>query len=83
MPIFEDIELFKVFRDFDDNANGFLETEEFVKCMESFKALDLSKEEILNLVLTSDCDGNGRIDYQEFMKHVHDFVKLIKFHGAL
>ena len=36
VPEYEDIELFKVFRDYDDNVNGFLETEEFVKCMQSF-----------------------------------------------
>lgn len=63
IPEYEDIELFKVFRDFDDNVNGFLETMEFVKCLESFKELDLSVEEQINVVITADVNGDGRIDY--------------------
>ena len=41
MPKFEDLELFKVFRDFDEDSKGFLEPNEFYTCLESFKPLGL------------------------------------------
>ena len=30
-----------------------------------------------------DRSGDGRIDYQEFMKHFRDIVYMIKFHNEL
>jgi hypothetical protein len=41
MPLFEDLELFKVFRDFDEDGKGFLEPSEFYTCLHSFKPLGL------------------------------------------
>ena len=34
MPVYEDLDLFKVFRDFDKNDKGFLEPLEFKHCLE-------------------------------------------------
>lgn len=34
MPVYEDLDLFKVFRDFDENDKGFLEPLEFKHCLE-------------------------------------------------
>jgi hypothetical protein len=41
MPVFDDMELFKVFRDYDEDSKGFLEPSEFYNCLEKFKPLDL------------------------------------------
>lgn len=43
----------------------------------------MTKEEALTLNLLADIDGNGRIDYQEFMKHFEEILFLIKFHNEL
>lgn len=34
MPVYENLALFKVFRDFDENDKGFLEPLEFKHCLE-------------------------------------------------
>ena len=36
MPDFNDIELFKVFRNYDENCNGFLELHEYAECIRRF-----------------------------------------------
>jgi hypothetical protein len=38
---------------------------------------------VISLNLLADIDGDGRIDYQEFMKHFEDLVFMIKQHNAL
>lgn len=83
MDEYNDIELFKVFRNFDENQNGFLELGEYAECISRFEQLHLSDNEILTLSLACDVNGDGRIDYQEFMKHFKDLVYLIKFHHEL
>lgn len=83
MPKYDEIELFKVFRDFDEDANGFLEFPDYVKCLNSFTALGLTPEEVITLTLIADIDSNGRIDYEEQMKHLNDYVYNIRFHREL
>ena len=83
MPQFEDLDLFKVFRDCDENAKCFLEPTEFTYCLQQFKPLALSQREIVTLTLLGDCDLNERIAYQDFMKHFREFLYLIKFHAEL
>ncbi len=39
MPEYEDLELFRVFRDFDENDKGFLEPTEYIQCLGMFPAL--------------------------------------------
>ena len=35
---------------------------------------DLTRQEIITLSLIADFDGDGRIDFQEFMKHFYDML---------
>ena len=68
MPKYENLDLFRVFREFDENDKGFLEPLEYIQCLSNFIPLGLNDSEILTLALCADIDGTGRIDYQEFMK---------------
>ena len=45
--------------------------------------LTLTQEECISLNLLADVNGNGKIDYPEFMKHFQDIVFLLKFHNTL
>lgn len=83
MPIYGDIELFKVFKKFDRNSNGFLELDEYTDCLGEFKELNLTQEEVITLSLQADINGDGRIDYEEFMKHFKELVYLLKVHKGL
>lgn len=83
MPIYGDIELFKVFKTFDRNSNGFLELDEYTDCLTEFKELNLTREEVVTLSLQADINGDGRIDYEEFMKHFKELVYLLKVHKGL
>ena len=62
------LEMFKLFKKFDRNQNGFLEIYEYIQCLRE-SDLDLSDHEIITLGLSADINGDGRIDYEEFMKH--------------
>jgi hypothetical protein len=83
IPVYKDGVVFAAFRSFDIDHNGFLEWHEYQACLEQLAELQLTKEEALTLNLLADIDGNGRIDYQEFMKHFEEIVFLIKFHNEL
>ena len=63
MPQYEDLELFRVFRDFDENDKGFLEPLEYIQCLSMFPTLAISEPEILTIALSADCDGTRKIDY--------------------
>lgn len=45
--------------------------------------LRLKESEILTIALSSDIDGTGRIDYQEFMKYFKDCLFWVKFNNEL
>jgi len=76
--------VFAVFRDKDIDRNGFLEWLEYQQCLEMLGDLaELNREEALTLNMIADIDGDGRIDYQEFMKHFEEVVYMIKFHNEL
>ncbi len=83
MPNYENLDLFRVFREFDENDKGFLEPLEYIQCLSSFIPLGLKDSEILTLALCADIDGTGRIDYQEFMKHFERKLRWVKFNNEL
>jgi len=82
-PEYNDVQLFKAFRNCDENSHGFLELTEYSQCLSQFKELEFQTNEIVTLTLMCDVNGDGRIDYQEFMKHFEDQTYLIKFHQSL
>ena len=83
MPQYTDLELFRVFREFDENDKGFLEPLEYVQCLSQFTPLQLSESEILTMTLCADCDGSSRIDYQEFMKWFKAALFWVKLNNEL
>ena len=83
MPEYEDLDLFKVFRDYDENDKGFLEPLEFKHCLSKFESIDLSSSAVITITQLADIDGNQRIDYQEFMKHFKSMLYLVLFHAEL
>ena len=59
--------------------NGVLETNEYIACLNDAE-INMTKQEIIQLSFSADLNGDGQIDYEEFMKHINDLVKLIRFH---
>jgi len=59
------------FRQIDSDANGTISLDEFAEALQRLSpqiGVDLSPEQIQQLVAYYDQDGNGRIDYNEFKK---------------
>jgi len=83
MPEYDDLDLFEVFRTFDENDKGFLEPLEYIQCLTQFRPLGLNESEIMTLALSADVDGTGRIDYQEFMKYFKESLFWVKFNNEL
>lgn len=83
MPEFDDMELFKVFRDYDEDSKGFLEPSEFYHCLESFKPLKLLPREITTLTLLCDCEMDMCIDYAMIMTFFRTILFQCKFKIAL
>lgn len=64
VPIYKDEELFAVFRDFDENEQGFLEIKDYADCLAKFTPLELNARERIFIALVLDIARNGKIDYQ-------------------
>jgi len=71
------LELFSIFKKYDINQNGSLDIPEYLQCIQE-TGMNLTQEEILTLCLAADMNGDGVIDYEEFMKHFRDVVEMIK-----
>ena len=76
VPLTE-LELFQIFKKYDRNQNGFLEIMEYVQCLRA-SATELSDPEIIAVSLASDINADGRIDYEEFMKHFIDMLRMVR-----
>ena len=76
------IDLFKIFKRYDLNLNGYLELDEYMECLKD-QNLELSKQEVTALSLIADTNGDGKIDYEEFMKHFKDILHHVRFHRKL
>ena len=62
--------------------NGYLELDEYMECLKD-QNLELSKQEVTALSLIADTNGDGQIDYEEFMKHFKDVLHLVRFQSKL
>ena len=51
-------------------------------CLKDSK-INLTESEIVTLALCSDINGDERIDFEEFMIHFQDFLKMIRFQNTL
>merc|ERR1712142_345060 len=60
-------ELREAFRIFDRNKDGFISMKELKKVTTMLGAT-LSKEELEEFMKEADVDGNGKLDYDEFVK---------------
>ncbi len=67
-----------MFKKYDRNQNGFLEIAEYIDCLME-GGVGLTKNEIITIGLTSDINGDGRIDYEEFMKHFSEALRQVRF----
>jgi Ca2+-binding EF-hand superfamily protein len=72
------LEMFEMFKKYDRNLNGFLEIHEYIQCLKDSK-IDLSVGQIIALGMSADVNGDERIDYEEFMKHFSDCLKMVRF----
>lgn len=77
------LELFRTFKKYDRNMNGTLEFSEYTQCLSECPNLDLNKSEIVTLAMSADLNGDGKIDFEEFMKHYTDFLDMIEFNNHL
>lgn len=77
------MELFRTFKKYDRNQNGTLEFPEYILCLKECKNLDLSPQEIITVALSGDNDGNGSIDFEEFMKHFQNVLNMTHFNNQL
>merc|ERR1719400_2046532 len=60
-------DLKEAFRIFDRNRDGYIDTKE-LKNVTRMMGTILSKEEVAEFMAEADVDGNGKLDYDEFVK---------------
>ena len=82
----DEIELFRTFKKYDRNMNGTLELPEYTQCLAEAPDMELTKQEIITLALSADLDGDGKIDFEEFMAEAPktlrtNLIKLAKTNG--
>ena len=63
--------------------NGVLEFPEYTQCLSEAPNIDLKKNEIVTLALAADLNGDGKIDFEEFMKHYSTCLNMIHFNKHL
>lgn len=63
----EELETVEAFRVFDVDGDGFITADELRSVMTKLGE-SLSAEEIEEMIVTADTDGDGKVDYEEFVK---------------
>jgi Ca2+-binding EF-hand superfamily protein len=58
----------EAFQTFDKDGNGYLDKNEFFAIMSSFGG-KMSKKEMEDIFKASDLNGDGKVDYREFVEY--------------
>lgn len=77
------VELFRTFKKYDRNMNGTLDFSEYTQCLTECPEINLTKHEIVTLAMSADFNGDGEIDFAEFIKHFADILDNIQFQKSL
>ena len=72
------MELFRTFKKYDRNMNGTLNFSEYTLCLSECPNISLTKQEIITIAMVADINGDGEIDFEEFMKHFSDILNMIE-----
>ena len=75
----DQMELFRTFKKYDRNMNGTLDFKEYTLCLRECPCIDLMKPEIISVTMAADVNGDGVIDFEEFMKHFPTTLNMIQF----
>uniref|UniRef100_A0A1I7YC96 EF-hand domain-containing protein n=1 Tax=Steinernema glaseri TaxID=37863 RepID=A0A1I7YC96_9BILA len=76
-----DLTTSQAFQDFDTNRDGWISPKEFQRAMESQKMY--SVEEITYLMMCTDVNNDGKVDYMEFTERFHNPARDIGFNLAV
>ena len=77
------IELFRTFKKYDRNMNGTLDFSEYTQCLTECPDITLGKEEIITVAMQADLNGDGEVDFEEFMKHFPNILNTIQMHKSM
>ncbi|CAJ0957143.1 unnamed protein product, partial [Mesorhabditis belari] len=77
----KDLTTSQAFQDFDTNRDGWISPKEFQRAMESQKMY--SVEEITYLMMCTDVNNDGKVDYMEFTERFHNPARDIGFNLAI
>ena len=67
---------------YDRNGNGTLDFSEYTLCLQE-SGLNFTRSEIISMTLNADINGDGEIDFQEFVKHFTDMLNMMSFDRQL
>ncbi|PIC27805.1 hypothetical protein B9Z55_019947 [Caenorhabditis nigoni] len=77
----KDLTTSQAFQDFDTNQDGWISPKEFQRAMESQKMYTV--EDITYLMMCTDVNNDGKVDYMEFTERFHNPARDIGFNLAV